>query len=226
MAIMVLALITNLIPDPQRPEEEKLAIGQTPSQYPLMTDHMAKASKEIHCHLTRRIPRTDTTKTRPRLAIRPTCRHQSIRRSKSHKEESSYATMMASGEGVMTLAGETSHHDVKPVEMAGPSIRNHLAMTMARTAAAIRISITLHAIAMTKGKAPAAMTMTQLHEAQREAVAVAEIHRRMLRVKGMILHHPHQAAPMAAVVAVAAQRGHVPLEKIRRTRSHTTRVPT
>jgi hypothetical protein len=31
MEIMVLALITNLIPDPQRPEEEKLAIGQMPS---------------------------------------------------------------------------------------------------------------------------------------------------------------------------------------------------
>jgi hypothetical protein len=45
MAIMALALIMNLIPDPQRPEEEKLAIGQTPSQYPLTTDHMAKASK-------------------------------------------------------------------------------------------------------------------------------------------------------------------------------------
>jgi hypothetical protein len=27
MAIMVLVLITNLIPDPQRPEEEKLATG-------------------------------------------------------------------------------------------------------------------------------------------------------------------------------------------------------
>jgi hypothetical protein len=108
--------------------------------------------------------------------------------------------------------------------MAGPSIGNHLAMTTARTTVAIRISIALHAAAMTKGKAPAAMTMTQLHEEQREAVAVVEIHRRTSRVKGVILHHPHQAAPMA--VAVAAQLGHVPLEKIRRTRSHTMRVPT
>jgi hypothetical protein len=32
MATMVLALITNIIPDPQRPKEEKLATGQTPSQ--------------------------------------------------------------------------------------------------------------------------------------------------------------------------------------------------
>jgi hypothetical protein len=66
---------------------------------------------------------------------------------------------MASGEGVMTLAGETSRHDEKPVEMAGPSIGNHLAVTTACTAAVTRISIDLHAAAMTKGKAPAAMTM-------------------------------------------------------------------
>jgi uncharacterized protein YqfA (UPF0365 family) len=87
-----------------------------------------------------------------------------------------------------------------------------------------KISITLHADMMTKGKAPATMMMIQIHEEQREAIAVAEIHHMTLRVKGMILHHPHQAAPMAA--AVAAQPGHMPLEKIRRTRSHTTCVPT
>jgi hypothetical protein len=91
-------------------------------------------------------------------------------------------------------------------------------------ATATKISITLHANMMTKGKAPATMMMIQLHEEHREAVAVAEIHRRTLRVKGMILHHPHQAAPMA--VAVAAQPGHIPLEKIRRTRSHMTCIPT
>jgi hypothetical protein len=67
--------------------------------------------------------------------------------------------MMASKEGVVTLAGEMSRHDVKPVGMVGPSIGNHLTMTMARTAAATRISITLHAAAMTKGRAPATMTM-------------------------------------------------------------------
>jgi hypothetical protein len=133
-------------------------------QYPLTTYHMAKASKGIHHHLTRTIPRTDTTKTRPFPAIRPTCRHQSIRRSKSHREELSYATMMASREEVVTLAGETSHHDVKPVEMSDPSIGNHLAMTTVRTAVVLRISIALHAAVMTKGKAPAAMMMTQLHE--------------------------------------------------------------
>jgi hypothetical protein len=65
MAIMVLALITNLIPDPQRPEEEKLATGQTPSQYPPTIGHMEKAGKEIHHHLTRTILVMDTTKTRP-----------------------------------------------------------------------------------------------------------------------------------------------------------------
>jgi hypothetical protein len=136
--------------------------------------------------------------------------------------------MMASEEGVVTLAGEMSRHDVKPVEMAGPNTGNHLAMTTARIAIVTRISIALHAAAMTKGRAPAAMTMTQLHEEQREAVAVAEIHRRMSRVKGVTLHHPHQAAPMAAAVAVAvaAQPGHAPPRKIRRTRSHTTRKPT
>jgi hypothetical protein len=110
--------------------------------------------------------------------------------------------------------------------MEGSSIGNHLAMTTVRTVAAIRISIALHAAAMTKRKAPAAMMMTQLHKEQREAITVAEIHRRMPRVKGVILHHPHQAAPMAVAVAVAAQPGHVPLENIRRTRSHTMRIPT
>jgi hypothetical protein len=223
---MVLALITNLILDPQRPEEEKLAIGRTPSQYPLTTDHMAKASKGTRRRPTRIILLIDTTKTRPRPAISPICRHQSIRRLKSHREELSYATTMASGEGVVMLAGEMSRHDEKLVEMAGPSIENHLAMTTARTAVATRISIALHATAMTKGKAPAAMPMIQLHEEQREAIVVAEIHHRMSRAKGVTHHHPHQAAPMAAAVAVAAQPGHAPPEKIRRTRSHMTRVPT
>jgi hypothetical protein len=168
---MVHALITNLIPDPQRPEEEKLITGQMPSQFPPMINHMAKAIKEIYRHPTRTTRPMDTTKTRPRPAISPICRHQSIRRSKSQREESSYVTTMASGEGVMTLAGETSRHDEKPVEMAGPSIGNNLPITTACTAAETRISIALHAAAMTKGKAPAAMTMIQLHEEQRKVVA-------------------------------------------------------
>jgi hypothetical protein len=74
MAIMVHALIMNLTPDPQKSEEEKLAIGQMPSQYPPMTSHMAKAIKEIHRHLTRTTLLMDT-KIRPNLAISPTCRH-------------------------------------------------------------------------------------------------------------------------------------------------------
>jgi hypothetical protein len=134
--------------------------------------------------------------------------------------------MMASEEGVVTLAGETTRHDVRPVGMADPGIGKHLTMTTARIATVTRISIALHTTAMTKGRAPTAMTMIQLHEEQREAVVVAEIHRRTPRVKGVILHHPHQAAPMAAAVVVAVQPGHVPLEKIHRTRSHTTREPT
>jgi hypothetical protein len=161
---MVPALITNLIPDPQRPEEEKLITGQMRSQYPLMIGRMAKAIKEIHRRLTRTILLMDTTKTRPHPAISPICRHQSIRRSKSHREESSYATTMASGEGVVTLAGETSRHDEKPVEMVGPSIGNNLAMMTTRTVAVTRISIALYATAMTKDKAPATMMMIQLHE--------------------------------------------------------------
>jgi hypothetical protein len=220
---MVPALITNLTPDPQKSEEEKLATGQMPSQYPPMISHMARAIKEIHGHLTRTTLLMDT-KTRPNLAISPTCRHQSTRRSKSHREELSYTIMMASEEGAVTLAGEMSRRSVKPVGMVDPGIGNHLAMTTVHIAMAKRISIALHAAAMTKGKSPAAMMMTQLHEEQREAIAVVEIHHRTSRVKGVTLHHPHQAAPMAA--AVAAQPGHAPPRKIRRTRSHTTREPT
>jgi hypothetical protein len=70
--------------------------------------------------------------------------------------------MMASEEGVGTLAGETTLHDVKPAGMADPGIGNHLAMMTARIATATRISIALHTAAMTKDRAPAAMTMTQL----------------------------------------------------------------
>jgi hypothetical protein len=200
MAIMVLALIMNLIPDPQRPKEEKLATGQTPSQYPPMIGHMAKASKEIPHHLTGITLLMDTTKTRPLPAISPICRHQSIRHLRSLREELSYVTTMASGDGAVMLAAEMSRHDEKPVEMADPSKGNNLAMTTMRTTTAIRISIALHAAAMTKGNAPATMTMIQLHEEQREAVAVAGIHRRTSRAKGVTLHHPHQAAPMAAAV--------------------------
>jgi hypothetical protein len=130
---------------------------------------------------------------------------------------------MASGEGVVTLAAETSRHNKKPVKMAGPSIGNNLAMTTACTTAATRISIALHSAAMTKGKAPAAMMMIQLHEEQREAVAVAEIRCRTLRVKGVTLHHPHQAALMSAVVD---HPGHTPPAKVHRIRSPTMRVPT
>jgi hypothetical protein len=107
--------------------------------------------------------------------------------------------------------------------MADPSTGNNLAMTTARTVVATRISIALHIATMTKGKAPTAMTMIQLHAEQRKAIVVAKIHRRTSRAKGVTLHHPHQAAPMA--VAVAAQPGHAPPAKIRRIRSPTMRVP-
>jgi hypothetical protein len=224
---MVRALITNLIPDLQKSEEEKLATGQMPSQYPPMINQMAKARREIHHHLTRTTLPMDTSKTTLLPAIRPTCRHQSTRRSKSQREESSYATMMAREDEVVMLDAETIRHDGKPAETADPSERNDLAMTTVRIAAATKISIAPLASTMTKGKAPAAMTTVHLHEEKREAVVAAEINRKTARVKDdVILRHPHQAAPMAASVAVADQQNHATLARIRRTRSHTTRVPT
>jgi hypothetical protein len=122
------------------------------------------------------------------------------------------------------LAAETSCHNGKLVEMADPSKRKSLGMTMACIAAETGISIALPTVVMTKGKAPAAMTMIQLHKEQREAFAAVETHRRMLRAKDVTPHHPHQAAPMVAVVA--AQPGHAAPKKIRRITSPTTRVPT
>jgi hypothetical protein len=220
---MVHALITNLIPDPQKSEEGKLATGQMPSQYPPMTSHMARAHREIHHHLARITLPMDTSKTMLLTAIRPTCRHQSIRRSKSQREESSYATMMASEDEAVTPDAETIRHNGKLVEMADPSKGNDLAMTTARTAAATRISIVLPAATMTKGKAPAAITTIHLHGEQRGAIVVVEINRRTTRVKDATLRHLHQAAPMAAAVA---QQNHATPAKIRRTRRPTTRVPT
>jgi hypothetical protein len=87
LATMANVLTTNLIPDPQKSEEEKLAIRDTPSQYPPMTNHMAKARREIHRHPARITLLTDTNRTLLILAIRPTCRPQSIRHLKSPREE-------------------------------------------------------------------------------------------------------------------------------------------
>jgi hypothetical protein len=161
---MVHVLTTNLIPDPQKSEEEKLAIGRTPSQYLSTTNHMAKAHRETHRHPARITLLMDTNKTMLPLTIRPTCRHQSIRCSKSQREASSYATMMASKDEAVTLDAGTIRHDGKPAEMADPREGTDLAMTMARTAAVTRTSIALLTVTMTKGKAPAAMTMIHLHE--------------------------------------------------------------
>jgi hypothetical protein len=138
---MVHALITNLIPDPQKSEEEKLATGQMPSQYPPMTSHTARVRREIHHHPARITLPMDTNKTMLLAAIRPTCHHQSIRRSKSQREESSYATTMASEDEAVMLDAETIRHDGKQVGMADPSKGNDLAMTMACTTVATRINI-------------------------------------------------------------------------------------
>jgi hypothetical protein len=135
--------------------------------------------------------------------------------------------MMASEDEAVTLDAETIRHDGKPAETTDPSKGNDLAMMTARTAAATRISIALPATTMTKGKAPAVMTMIHLRREQREAVVAAEISRRTARVKDdAILRHPHQAVPMAAAVAVVAQQDHETPASIRRTRNPMTRVPT
>jgi hypothetical protein len=173
-----------------------------------MTGHMAKAIREIPHHLTRiTLLMADTIKAKLLPAIRPICHHQSIRHSRSLREELSYVVTKANGDEAMTLAAETSRHGEKLVEMADPSKGNKLDMMMARIAAATRISIALPAASMTKGKAPTAMMITrkiQLHIEQREVVAVAETHHRILRARAVTPHHPHQAAPMAVAVAVAA----------------------
>jgi hypothetical protein len=135
--------------------------------------------------------------------------------------------MMACEDEAVTLDAKTIRHDGKQVGTADPSKENDLAMTTTHAVAATRISIALPTATMIKGKAPTAMTMIHLHGEQREAVVAVEINRRTARVKDdVILRHPHQAAPMAAVVAVADQQNHATLARIRRTRSPTTRVPT
>jgi hypothetical protein len=161
---MVDVLTTNLIPDPRRSEEEKLIIGDTPSQYPLMTNHMAKDRREIHRHPARITQLMDTNKPLLLLAIRPTCHHQSIRRSKSPREELSYATMMANEDEAVMLDAEMIRHDGKIVGMVDPREGTDLAMTMAHIAMVTRTSIAPLAVTMTKGKAPAAMTTIHLRE--------------------------------------------------------------
>jgi hypothetical protein len=222
---MVVVLTTNLIPDPRRSEEEKLAIGDTPSQYPPMTtNHMAKARREIHRHPARITWLTDTNKPLLLLAIRPICRRQSIRRSKSLREESSYATMMANEDEAVTLDAETIRHDEKTAGMADPREGTDLAMTTARIMTATRISIAPLAAMMTKGKAPAAMTVT--HHEERMEVVAAENSRRTAKVSAdATLRHPHQGAPMAAVVVAAGLQGRSTPARIRRIRSPTTPVP-
>jgi hypothetical protein len=222
---MVNVLTTNLIPDPQKFKEEKLATRDTPSQYLPMTNHMAKARRETHRHPARITLLADTNKTMLPLTIRPTCHHQSIRHSKSQRGELSYATMMASEGEAVTLDAKTIRHGGKPAGMADPREGAGLTMTMMHIAAAIKTSIAPLAVTMTKGKAPAAMTMTHLHEEQKEVIIAAKISRRTVRVKdGMTLRHPHQGAPMAVAVVAADQQGRATLARICRTRSPTTPV--
>jgi hypothetical protein len=229
MAIMVLVLTTNLIPDLQRSEGEKLVTWPTLSQCPLMIAHTKKARRENPHHLARITQHmADTIRMKLLPAIRPICHHQSIRHSGSLREELSCVKTKARGDESMMLAAEMSHHDGKLAVMADPGKGNKLDMMTARNAAATKTKIVQHTAAMTKGKAPASMTRTrkiQLHVEQREAIAVAEIYRRMPRAKkGVTPPHPHQAAPMVAAVAV--RPGPATLEKICNMKRPTTHAPT
>jgi hypothetical protein len=134
--------------------------------------------------------------------------------------------MMASEGQAGTLDAETIRHDGKPAETADPREGTDLAMMTAGTVAGTTTSIAPLAVTMTKGKAPATMTMIHLHEEQKEAVVAAKISRRTARVNDDVtLRHPHQGAPMAAAVVAEDQQGHETLARIRRTRSPTTPVP-
>jgi hypothetical protein len=131
--ITALALITNLIPDPRRSKEEKLGTRRMLSPYPQMIGRMEKARKEIHHHLIRITLPMDTIKTKLLPAIRPICHLQSIRHSRSRREELSYVITMANRDRAVTLAAEMSRHDEKLVEMVDPSKGSSLGMTTAHT---------------------------------------------------------------------------------------------
>jgi hypothetical protein len=167
MDIMILNLTTNLVLDLHRSEGEKLVIGPTLSQYPLMIGHSAKARRENPHHLARitlRMAHTIKTKLLP--AIRSICHHQSIICLRSLREELSYVEMKARGDEAMTLDAETSRHYGKLAVMADPGKGNKLDMTMVHNAAVTKTKTVHHAAAMTKGKALAAMRRTrkiQLH---------------------------------------------------------------
>jgi hypothetical protein len=121
---------------------------------------MAKAIRETPHHLTRiTLLMADTIKTKLLPAIRPICHHQSIRHSRSLREELSYVVTTANGDKAVTPTTETSRYDGKLVEMVDPSKGNELAMTTTHTTAMIRINIALPTAVMTKGKAPAALTI-------------------------------------------------------------------
>jgi hypothetical protein len=172
----------------------------------------------------------DTIKMKLLPAIRLICHHQSIRHSRSLREELSYVETKARGDEAVMLAAEMSHHEGKLAVMADLGKGNKVDMTIAQNTAARKTKIVHHVAAMTKGKAPATMTRTrkiQLHIEQREAIAVAEIHRMTSRGRrGVTPPHPHQAAPMVAVVAVAAWPGPVALKKIHNIKRPTTCAPT
>jgi hypothetical protein len=134
--------------------------------------------------------------------------------------------MMANKDEAVTLGAETIRHDGKTTGMVDPREGTDLAMTTACTVTVTKTSIAPIAATMTKGRAPVAMTTIHLHEERKEAVVAAKISRRTARVNDdTTLCHPHQRAPMAAVVVAAGQQGRATLARIRRIRSPTPPVP-
>jgi hypothetical protein len=85
--MMVLGLTTNLVPDLQRSEGEKLVTGTMLSQYPPKIDHMVKTRRGTHRILTTTTLRMAiTVKMKLLPAIRPICHLLSIRHSTSQRE--------------------------------------------------------------------------------------------------------------------------------------------
>jgi hypothetical protein len=196
-----------------------------------MISHTVKAPREIPHHLARITLRmADTIRMEQLPAIRPICHHQSIRHSRSLREELSYMETKERGDEAVTLATKMSRHDRKLAMMADSCKGNKLDMMTVHKAAATKTKIVHHAAMMTKGKDPATMTKTrkiQLHVKQREAIVVAEISRRTSRARrGETPPHPYQAATMVAAAVVAVRPGPAALERIRHSKRPTMRVHT
>jgi hypothetical protein len=115
----------------------------------------------------------------------------------SLREELSYEMAKEGEDEAMVMAADMSRHGQKLSEIANPGKGNKV-MMMACIIAAEKVRITHPADTVTKGKAHAAMTRTQVH-LDKEATVASETSRRMLKAKRSVIRpHHHQAAPMAA----------------------------